>query len=122
MTPAPSFSALTATQRMAICNGCGAKGGPFDPPDFLFSASCDRHDYSYWIGHTEPDRIRADYGFYLAMVRDANAAGWYGRWFFRIMAWVYYRAVRRWGAPYFHYADRPRTAEDLRRIVQEAEG
>jgi hypothetical protein len=62
------FRDLEPEERALICNGCGGKGHWFNPPDWLFKASCDHHDFNYWLGHTEEDRRRADWQFYVAMV------------------------------------------------------
>ena len=37
------YKDLTDTQKQAICNGCGGKGGFINPPEFLFHASCNHH-------------------------------------------------------------------------------
>lgn len=82
-------------------------------PNWLFKASCDHHDFNYWLGHTEEDRRRADWQFYRAMIEDANRASWWRRPFARARAWVYYRAVRWWAAGFFYYGPHERTREDL---------
>lgn len=113
---------LTAEERAAITNGCGGKGSWIDPPDWLFKASCDHHDFNYWLGCTEQDRHHADWQFYRAMLQDAAQAPWWRRPFARARAWVYYRAVRAFGRPYFHYAERMRTRADLDvALAQEAD-
>jgi hypothetical protein len=115
------FRDLTPTQKTIICNGCGGKGGVLNPPDFLFVASCDHHDFNYWLGFTEKHREKADVQFYEAMLIDANNGPWYKRWWLRIMARTYYCAVRKFGAKNFYYADKERTLEDLLKIVEEHE-
>jgi len=37
------IEALHDTEEM---NGCGGKGGWLNPPDWIFSASCDHHDFN----------------------------------------------------------------------------
>ncbi len=34
-----SYWNATKEERKAVCNGCGAKGGLINPPEFLFHAS-----------------------------------------------------------------------------------
>ena len=103
-----SFKDLTSKDKGLICNGCGGKGSWIDPPDWLFKASCNHHDFEYWRGGTEADRKHADWGFYQAMIEDANRASWWRRPFARMRAWVYYRAVRTFAKSYFFHTDVPR--------------
>lgn len=103
------FRHLKEAERRAVCNGCGGKGGIVPIPDFFFTASCDHHDFNYWQGCKEADRERADREFYLAMKRDVRARlAWWRRWWGYVLAFAYYRAVRRFGRAFFHYAARPR--------------
>ncbi len=99
---------LTEDQKTFICNGCGPKGKFIPVPEFLFHASCDHHDFNYWLGHTILDRLKADLQFYKEMRRDAgcNIAQ-------QSMALLYFLAVRSFGAVCFHYADKERDVNDL---------
>lgn len=97
------YSDLTDEQKEIICNGCGGKGGWINPPEFLFHASCNQHDFYYWRGGNEEDRLKADNEFYEAMKIDVNEAVWYKRWYYGIAAYVYYKAVRLVGSRYFSY-------------------
>lgn len=103
---------LLPEERRAITNGCGGKGGWFNPPDYLFTASCDHHDFNYWLGGTQEDRREADEQFYEAMRFDASLAPLWQRWWLYGAAWRYYVAVRWFGKKYFHEG-RERTWEDL---------
>ena len=107
------FRDLTPLERDMICNGCGPKGGVVPVPEWTFTACCDHHDFQYWIGHREEDRLRADQQFYRAMIRDTMRKSRWTRWWYRMMAWTYYKAVRRWGASSFYYGPAERTREDL---------
>jgi hypothetical protein len=108
------FRDLTYIQIRHICNGCRGKGHWFDPPDWIFTASCDQHDFNYWIGHTEEDRKKADWQFYQAMLNDARMLGsWWNTWWYKLMAWVYYRAVRLFAKDFFYYGPAEKTLEDL---------
>lgn len=94
---------LSDRERAALGNGCGSKGGWFDPPDYLFTASCCHHDFNYWLGGSEADRAKADRQFLVAMLIDASRAPWWARWWLRGAAWRYYLAVRWFGARHFNY-------------------
>lgn len=102
------FRHLTPYQKEIICNGCGPKGGPVKPPDFLFRASCNHHDFNYWLGCNKLHRKKADLQFYREMLKDAGANKYYKFW-----AKCYYRAVRCFGFFCFHWASRQRDAYDL---------
>lgn len=111
---------LTEDQENYICNGCKGKGHWFDPPEFLFTASCNHHDFNYWIGHTEEDRKKADWEFYQAMLDDANEAPWWKRWWYRLLAYAYYKAVRLFAKDYFYYGPAEKTLEDLEKEIANA--
>jgi len=115
------FRDLTAAERALICNGCGGKGSWVPVPNWLFKASCDHHDFNYWLGCTEEDRRRADWQFYLAMLEDVKDAPWWRRPFARARAWLYYKAVSVFAKKFFYYAERERTREDLEAAIA-AEG
>lgn len=104
---------LSADERAAICNGCGAKGGWVPVPDFCFRASCDHHDFNYWLGCNRKDRLKADRQFYAAMRADAAALPWYRQPLAYTGATVYYLAVRACGWRAFHFADHERGREEL---------
>jgi hypothetical protein len=105
---------LTPEQQDAICNGCGPKGGWVPVPDFFCHASCDHHDFNYWIGCTEADREHADHQFLEAMLEDAgsNLAK-------QTIAFTYWMAVRLFGAFCFHYAEKERDEVDLMLFMEE---
>lgn len=101
-----------------ILNGCGGKGSWVPVPDFMFSASCDHHDFNYWLGGSEADRVKADWQFFEAMVQDAGREPWWRRWWARRAAALYHWAVRRYAGRYFHPVRR--TFADLERELLEA--
>jgi hypothetical protein len=113
----PRWSQLTPNVRSIVGNGCGSKGGWFKPPNFMFEASCDQHDFYYWRGGTEGDRQEADAAFLRAMLRDAGRTDWWVRWLNRRLAYTYARAVWRHGKAYFHYRSGPATWDDLNALV-----
>ncbi len=86
----------------ADCNGCGSKGGWIPVPQFIFTASCDRHDLAYALGGSEARRKECDKGFYAAMKKDASLQPYPLRAWYRVWAFTYYRAVRWFGGRYFN--------------------
>ena len=106
---------LTEEQKAIICNGCGPKGGWVPVPDFLFHASCDQHDFQYWLGCTEADRRKADHQFLVEMLIDAGDDE-----ALQTIAITYWMAVRLFGAACFHYADQERDEKDLSRQITNA--
>lgn len=119
----PRWKDLSRSERAAIANGCGPKGGWLKAPDWFFEACCDHHDFRYWRGCTAKHRKEADEQFYAAMLRDVNRLGsrWMRPWM-RFVAWGYYRAVRYCGAPHFFYGARQRTRFDLADWLREEGG
>lgn len=99
------YSQLTDNQKKAICNGCGGKGGFINPPEFLFNASCNQHDFYYWRGGNENDRLKADNMFYEAMKEDIRTASWYLKPYYSFWAYTYYKAVRFVGKKFFSYGN-----------------
>jgi len=104
---------LTRVQKKQICNGCGSKGGFINPPEFLFHASCNHHDFYYWRGGTEEDRKKADDAFYRFMGLDiVNEDSRFKRMYYSMWAYTYYKAVRVFGKKYFSYG-RQKTMKEL---------
>lgn len=101
------FRNLSRAEIETICNGCG---GWFDPPDYNFTASCNHHDFNYWLGGTEADRKKADDEFLVAMLADARSFNDgpaflrpVRRWWRQGAAYRYWLAVRVAGKKFFHY-------------------
>jgi hypothetical protein len=84
-------------------NGCGGKGGWINPPEFIFHRDCNRHDRAYDIGFTENDRKAADEAFLRNMLTSVSHVAWFRRPFLKTQAYVYYKAVRLFGAKHFNY-------------------
>jgi len=104
-----------------ICNGCGAKGGWIPiPHGKFFEDSCNHHDFRYWIGCREVDRLKTDWQFLEAMLDHVNDLPFRKRWIYRLWAKLYYQSVRRFGTDCFNYAPKKRDKEDLRlKIMRE---
>lgn len=116
------YKSLTKRQRKFICNGCGGKGGFVNPPEFLFHASCNHHDFLYWRGGTEEDRENADNAFYDFMKKDIAEAKWYKRTYYSVLAFTYFKAVRKFGEEFFFYASRCKNEKDLQREMRRTYG
>ena len=123
----PKFSDLTPEEKESFSNGLG----PWWFPDWLRSfitkwaswffedASWRHHDFGYFIGCDEFDRLRCDRKFKDAMLRDAWSQPKYR--IIRIplalfLAWAFYFAVRTFGRRSFQYRDRYATLEEIRNI------
>lgn len=97
------FKRLTQLERNILCNGCGSKGGWFKPPDYCFRASCNHHDFNYWLGGGDTERKWADTSFLRAMLWDSGhkpgggQRSWLKRYWLKGAAWRYYWAVRAMG-------------------------
>jgi hypothetical protein len=117
-----SEKVLERLKEVGILNGCGAKEGVLNVPDWIFKANCYHHDFNYWLGCTEDDKRKADWQFYQAMVYDANNASWWLRPWYRGWAWLYYAGVRssEESKRRFYYADQERTLEDLNKELDDA--
>jgi endogenous inhibitor of DNA gyrase (YacG/DUF329 family) len=102
---------LTEYQKAIICNGCGPKGGWVPIPEFFCHASCDHHDFNYWLGGNERARLKADNQFYKEMRKDAKWSLWKVS-----VVLTYYLAVRICGFTCFHYG-KERDMDDLMAIL-----
>ena len=107
------YSDLTEDQKSKICNGCGAKGGLVKVPSFIFKASCNQHDFYYWRGREESDRLKADESFYRNMKIDIQDEKWYSKPFHHVWAYTYFKAVRIFGKKAFNYSINYKTLADI---------
>lgn len=99
------YEDLSEEQKSIICNGCGGKGGFVKPPHAVFfETSCNHHDYGYYKGCKERDRIACDRKLKQAMYKDCKRLPWYKQ--IRYLPWcdLYYKAVRLFGSQFFYYA------------------
>ena len=104
-----------AARRAGVVNGCGGKGSFVPVPEYRFSASCDFHDFSYWVGGTRIRRKMCDLGFLEALLSDADTEPqFWRRLWLKGAARRYYRAVRLLGWRYWN-KDGPATWEDFER-------
>lgn len=98
-------------------NGCGSKASWVPVPDLVFADSCDHHDFNYWLGGGEADRLKADWQFLQVMLRLARKGRWWNRWWLSLIARFYYRAVRRFARPHFHHG-KQRMRSDLDQVLR----
>jgi len=108
-----NYKDLTPLQKKFICNGCGGKGGLIKPPNFIFKASCNHHDFKFWQGCTKKDFKEANSEFYAMMLEDIKSAKWYLKPHYHIWAFSYMQAVSLGGKKYFYFAPQKKTLEDL---------
>lgn len=114
-----------------LINGCGPKNKilaklvPEDMFGLLLTPSCEQHDFNYILGHTEADRVKADWQFYEAIRAEAinRTKSWWKRWLrplYFLVARTYYIAVRLLGESSFYYGPRERSLEDIEELLTQA--
>ena len=113
------FEDLTAEQLDYLVDDCG-KPGVLDVPDFVFNIACERHDFDYWSGCTQNDRLDADLRMNRLMREAIASEPWYRRVWLYPVASTYYWAVRIGSAKYFYIGPNKRTLEDLEKEMAEA--
>jgi len=72
------------------------------------------HDFNYWLGYREKDRLKADNQFYAEMRKDA---GWNPLKL--SIALTYYLAVRFCGWSCFYYGSKERDENDLALYIKD---
>lgn len=82
-----TLSAFDKKMLKALPDGCTAS------PDFNFKKCCDAHDIAYNKGGTERDRLAADIALRICIRKHGH----------RVLAGIYYRAVRLFGRNHFNY-------------------
>ncbi len=95
-----------------IINGCGSHNRGFLQKFFLkilspkfFTASCNKHDFGYWKGGDETRRKECDEKFLQAILQDVEniSENFLKKFFYKIIAYLFYTAVRIGGRKYFNY-------------------
>lgn len=92
-----------------VINGCGPEG--MKKVGFFlkrvlpteYQQWCDQHDFNYYLGHTEADRIKADWQFYERLREVAKQQSWWCRPYYLMLAWLAYTTVRKNGREFFYY-------------------
>lgn len=89
---------------MEDVNGCGGKGSWINPPNFIFEASCNKHDEGYNVGGDDARRFECDGKFFIMMIKDTFIVkGWFKRMYFQAWAFTYFIAVRIFGKKFYNY-------------------
>jgi hypothetical protein len=114
------YNNLTQFQKNIICNGCGGKGSILKAPKWLFNASCNRHDFNYWIGCKESDRLKADRQFLKAMRIDISEMFFLLKLIRHLEAQLFYFFVRKFGKKFFYYGEKERNSNDLETFISQA--
>lgn len=101
------WSDLTEEQQQKYGNGCGPQWLPESIAGFLFGwlfdASCRRHDFAYDRGGLESDRLKADNGFFKAMLSDATRLTGSKLLVAILLTGLFYLLVRIFGWMAFNY-------------------
>lgn len=99
-------------RKNGIMNGCGGQNRGFLQKILLkfltpvfFEASCDLHDFGYWKGWDEERRAECDRKFYEKILEDIEnfSKNFFEKNFYKILAKIFYIAVRLGGKKYFNY-------------------
>jgi len=116
------YKDLTPEQKKHICNGCGGKGGVVKPPNFIFKASCNHHDFLFWIGFSIKHFLIANTKFYKWMRVDIKESKvrWYKKTYYHTWAFTYYMFVNAAGVKFFHFSDTKKTLSDLNEEIADA--
>ena len=101
-----SYADASEAERNEKTNGCGSYGLEKLVPDNLLGVeiaeACRIHDWEYGEGATQEDRKNADERFLHNMRHLVDVEGGFVlRMLRRLLAWWYYRAVRKFGSDAF---------------------
>ncbi len=104
----PTYFGASDEQRAAVTNGCGPACWKHDlgqnrPMGISLAGACNIHDWMYFEGHTERDRVAADELFWVnlkTLIRNAGGPLKPFRW---VIGWMYWRGVTRAGGLFFDY-------------------
>ncbi len=102
----PTYSDLSPEQKATFGNGCGLYARFLNVPDFIFTASCNQHDFNYRRGvganHWYENLwkfpyyyIKANWDFYTHMLADAS------KWWHYVVATIYFIVVTFVSFPFF---------------------
>lgn len=107
----PSYSDATPAQLLIVCNGVGSAWMPEIIRKtltrlsawFFDEASWNHHDFGYFVGCTERDRLYCDNQFFEAMRRDARQKSFYKMLLALNLSLFFYLMVRLFGWTSFYY-------------------
>ena len=109
------FEHTPGSLKELICNGCGAGNATIDfVPDTIYglsiSQACNVHDFEYWWHNSEYSREKADENFIYNLNYLIDIEGGWMKYVRKARAWLYFKAVRYWGATAF--ADKSQIEDD----------
>lgn len=86
-------------------NYCGAGKSAFLIPDFIFTASCKKHDDYYAEGGGIVEKVMADTFFYAYMLEDisVNPYSFRRKMFYFTMATLYFLCVSTFGCLFYKW-------------------
>lgn len=87
----PHFSDLAPEQQATFGNGCTFV------PDFIFTASCQHHDFNYCRGYRLQDKLKADWDMCCLMWSDSN------KWWHYVVTAVYWFGLTFLPISYFFF-------------------
>jgi hypothetical protein len=105
-----SYKNANTEIKAQICNGCGPSGWKAGIiPDTVWglciSEACNIHDWMYFVGRTEADRLQADVLFLEnlnALIEEKTKWG-IMKFLRKMRAKTYYTAVRKFGQKHFKH-------------------
>ena len=103
-----SFLLSSSVLRGEVCNGAGPRKFGWLVPDNIWGLSvvdaANIHDWMYWKGSIEEDRLEADVTFLMNMMIliDDGSKGRIMRFLRRWRAMTYFSAVREYGGRAFY--------------------
>jgi len=112
------FEQLTEEQVNFIWNGVGSKHFFIDPHDLIFKEPSKLHDFLYWRGGNEEDKIKADLIFYKNCKKKCYEHRGLARIFYLSAAWVYYQTLKLLGKYAFEYGEKAQTWEEIETRVR----
>jgi len=89
-------------------NGCGAGCRFLRVPQFIFKASCDKHDEYYITGGGIVEFVMANAFFFSYMLEDISSCNYRfpKRQFYFLIAIIYFIGVSIFGIPLFNWHNR----------------
>lgn len=114
------FEDLTKEQLDYFCNGVGSAHFPINPHDLIFKSPSKRHDFLYWLGGTDEDRILADEIFYLESLLEIGKQKWIPcRLFYFSVLELYMMFLRPLGKYAFEYGSKRESWDELKKFIDE---
>lgn len=109
------FEDLTKKQIDYFWNGVGSQHYCIDPPDFIFGQPSKVHDFLYWLGGDDSDRIVADEIFFQDCMFEITKEKWFVRrvFYYFVLEW-YVLVLKILGKKSFEYGKKADSWEELK--------